>query len=294
MINWLKKNWALAILIIIVLSFLKERFLGSGNLSLRNSASYDMAMGGVAPAPAAKISSLSSRTDFVPESIAPSDAVDRMVIQDTSLSLVVKDVSTVISQIETAAKGFGGYLVNSYLSKPEAAASGNIVIRVPEGKRTEALSALKGFAIKVVSESVSGTDVTDEYVDLQARLDILYKTKAKFDEISAKAYTVNDLLEVNRELINVQSQIDSIKGRQKYYEQSAKLSKITVYLSTDEMSLPYAPTNEWRPAVIFKEAVRSLVGALRNIGTLAIWLVVFSPVIIPAVLLYRWYRSKKK
>jgi len=244
----------------------------------------------------AKVSSLSTRNSLlpIPESVAPTDTTNRLVIQDTNLSLVVKDVSGVISQIESTAKSFGGYLVNSYLSKPETAASGNIIIRVPEAKRSEVLAALKSFAVKVVSESVSGTDVTDQYVDLQANLDILNKTKAKFEEISAKAYTVNDLLEVNRELINVQSQIDSIKGQQKYYEQSAKLSKITVYLSTDELALPYAPTNEWRPTVILKSAVRSLVSLFRSLGTLIIWLVVFLPVIIPAIFLYRWFRNKNK
>jgi len=289
MINWLKKNWAIIILVIIALNFFKNQY--SPQVSSRNSAvSYDDL--GVAKSPS--FSGGLSSIMPIPESVAPTDTANRLIIQDTSLSLVVKDVPGVISQIEVTAKGFGGYLVNSYLSKPETAASGNIVIRVPEGKRTEVLTALKKFAVKVVSESVSGTDVTDEYVDLQARLDILNKTKAKFEEISAKAFTVNDLLNVNRELINVQSQIDSIKGQQKYYEQSAKLSKITVYLSTDEISLPYAPTNEWRPAVILKSAVRSLVGLFRSLGTLIIWLVVFSPIIVPAVLLYRWYRNRKK
>jgi len=288
-INWLKKNWAIVILVIIALNFFKNQY--SPQLSSRNSAvSYDMGV--------AKSSSFSGLNGVgimpIPESVAPTDTADRLVIADTSLSLVVKDVPGVISQIESTAKTFGGYLVNSYLSKPETAASGNIVIRVPEEKRTEVLAALKKFAVKVVSESVSGTDVTDEYVDLQARLDILNKTKAKFEEISTKAFTVNDLLNVNRELINIQSQIDSIKGQQKYYEQSAKLSKITVYLSTDELSLPYAPTNEWRPVVIFKSAVRSLVGIFRSLGTLIIWLIVFSPIIVPAVLLYRWYKNRKK
>lgn len=297
MINWLKKNWALIILAVIVLNYFGNQIFGVRLLSSpisRSTSSYDASYGGeMAMAPSVKMSSVSGRNTLLSQSAAPTDATDRLVIKDTSLSLVVKDVASVISQIETTAKSFGGYLVNSYLSKPESAASGNIIIRVPEEKRTEVLTALKGYAVKVVSESVSGNDVTDEYVDLQARLDILYKTKAKFDEISDKAYTVNDLLNVNRELINVQSQIDSIKGQQKYYEQSAKLSKITVYLSTDELALPYAPTNEWRPAVIFKTAVRSLVGAFRSLGTLVIWLVVFSPIIIPALAFYRWYRNKK-
>ena len=100
-------------------------------------------------------------------------------------------------------------------------------------------------------------------------------------------------MSVQQQLTSLQSQIDNLKGQQKYYEQSAKLSKITIYLSTDELALPYAPTNEWRPTVIFKEAVRSLVGAVRGIGSLTIWIVVFLPIIIPVVLIIRFIRKRK-
>ena len=90
-----------------------------------------------------------------------------------------------------------------------------------------------------------------------------------------------------------QSQIDNLKGQQKYFEQSAKLSKITIYLSTDELALPYAPTNEWRPAVIFKEAVRSLLGTIRSIGSLIIWAGVYIPILIPVLLIIRYIKKKR-
>jgi hypothetical protein len=107
-----------------------------------------------------------------------------------------------------------------------------------------------------------------------------------------QAKLVPDLLSVQRELINLQSQIDSLKGQQKYFEQSAKLSKITIYLSTDELALPYAPDNSWRPAVVFKEAVRSLIYNLRSLANLIIWLVVYSPIIIVGLLAFFFLRHK--
>ena len=293
MISWAKRNWALIVLIVIALSWGKNNLLGSRSYSsvsnYSGQADTMMAAGSVGMA-------LPSFKMFGSQ-VAPTESSSRMVIQDTSLSLQVKDVAAEIKSIETTTKGLGGFLVNSHLSKPDSAASGNITVRIPEVKRAEAMEAFKKLAVKVVSESVSGTDVTDQYVDLDAQLAVLVKTKIKFEDILDKATAVTDLLNVQRELINLQSQIDSVKGQQKYYEQSAKLSLVSIYLSTDELALPYAPTNEWRPAVVFKEAVRSLVSTFRSIADLFIWGFVYIPIIIPilgAIWIYKKRQNKLK
>jgi len=155
------------------------------------------------------------------------------------------------------------------------------------------VSAFKDYSVKVVSESISGRDVTDQYVDLDARLQVLLKTKSKFEQILDQAVEVKDLLNVQRELTSLQSQIDSVKGQQKYLEQSAKLSKITAYLSTDELSLPYAPTKAWRPQVVFKTAVRSLISNFRSLGNLIIWSAVYLPLLIPLIFLIRFIKKKQ-
>jgi len=93
-----------------------------------------------------------------------------------------------------------------------------------------------------------------------------------------QATRVSDLMEIQMQLTNIQQQIDSYKGQQNYLEQTSKLTSISVTLSTDELALPYAPDKAWRPEVIFKLAVRSLVGTLRGFGSAAIWIAVYSPV----------------
>lgn len=282
MMNHLKKNWLTVILVLIIV-FLGSRNLSPVTMSLPSSGNLEFASSKM----------MVSDLYYPGRQVVPSESANRLIIQDTSLSLQVKDVSRQIKSIEDSTKQLGGFLVDSNLSKPEGAASGSITVRVPEAKRAEALEVFKKDAVKVVSESIHGTDVTDQYVDLEAQLTILNKTKAKFEEILDKAYNVSDLMNVQQQLINLQSQIDSVKGQQKYYEQSAKLSKVTIYLSTDELALPYAPTNEWRPAVVFKEAVRSLISNIRGLGNLLIWGVVYSPFIIIAVLVYAWYKRRK-
>jgi hypothetical protein len=218
-----------------------------------------------------------------------------LVIHDTNLSLQVDDVAETLNRIQETADSLGGFLVNSNLNRPEGAASGAITVRVPEENRQQALEAFRGLAVKVVSESVSGRDVTDQFEDLNAKLVTLTATKTKFEAILEQAEEIQDILEVQRQIISLQSQIDNLKGRQQYLEQSANLSKITIYVSTDELALPYTPDEAWRPEVIFKQAVRSLVGTVREVGTLAIWLVVYAPIWLLALAVYViWHRRLSK
>lgn len=230
---------------------------------------------------------------MISRGVAPSENNNRLIIQDTSLSLQVDNVEEKISKIKNKTTELGGFLINSNLSKPDGIGSGAISVRIPEGKLSEALSEFKKMAIKVVSENINGTDVTDQYTDLQAQLDVLLKTKGKFEEILDKAFNVSDLMNVQQQLISLQQQIDSVKGQQKYFEQSSKLSKITIYLSTDDLALPYAPTNEWRPNVVFKEAVRSLLLTVRSVGNLLIWVVVYSPIIALGLGIYWLWKRRE-
>lgn len=227
-----------------------------------------------------------------PSQVPPTDEVNRMVIKDTSLSLKVKDVAHTVSEVERISVSLGGHLVNSHVSVPEGASTGTISVRVPSERRADALTQFKGLAVKVVSESVSGTDVTDQYVDYEERLRVLESTKAKFEAILEEARTVSEMLNVQRELLNLQSQIDQIKGQQQYLSQSAKLSHITLYVSTDELALPFSPDQPWRPAVVFKTAVRSLVMHLRGLASLLIWAVVYSPVWLTGLVLLYILRKK--
>lgn len=232
-----------------------------------------------------------------PAEVPPAPEVeDRLVIKESTLSLLVKKVSETQKLITQKTEQLGGYMVQSNVSHPEQAeaASGSITVRIPQIKLEEALDYFRSLAVRVVSENLSGRDVTDEYVDIEARLATLLKTKGKFEEILTKAEKVEEILQVQRELVNLQEQIDSLKGRQNYLEKSAEMSRVTVYLATDELELPYAPSGAWRPKVIFKQAIRSLIASVRKAGTAVIWLAVYSVVWLPALLIYWFLRRRKK
>lgn len=304
MISWIKTHKSSTALILIIVGYflfqsLGRPFFGVSMMGVSPSGISSSEFSGVSnlamPKSAGGMMADVGRSMFpAPESNAPpTDRKDRLVIQETTLSMVVKDAVKTLKDIQSTAERLGGFLVNSSLSRPEENASGTIIVRVPDTKLAEVLDAFRGFAVHVVDEQVSGRDVTDQYEDLDARLATLEKTKAKFEEIFGRATEIQDILNVQREIISLQSQIDSVKGQQQYLSQSAKLSKITVYLSTDEFSLPYAPAEPWRPNVVVKLAIRSLVTSLRGLGTAAIWLVVYS-VIWGPILIVIWFFKKRR
>ena len=229
-----------------------------------------------------------------PSPIEPvSDATNRIVIQDSNMSLLVKDVKETGNQIVSYAKNNGGFMVYTSYNRPEDSPFATITIRVPTSKLDDALNYIRSLAIKVTSENLVGTDVTDEYVDIEANLATLNKTKAKFEDILEKAITVTDILTVQRELISLQQQIDALIGQKKSIENNAKLTKVTVYLSTDELALPYAPDKAFRPNVIFKLAARSLLNTLRSGAENAIWIGAYSIIWLPVLLGFVIYKKSK-
>ena len=165
---------------------------------------------------------------------------------------------------------------------------------MPTNKLDEALAFIRSLSIKVTSENLVGTDVTDEYIDIEGRLATLRKTQARFEEILDKAISVQDILTVQRELISLQDQIDTLIGQKESIENNAKLTKITVYLSTDELALPYAPDKAFRPNIVFKLAVRSLLSSLRSGAQAAIWIGVYSVIWAPIVLGFIAYKRLRK
>jgi len=234
--------------------------------------------------------------DIMPpsESAPNANIKNRLVITNSYLSLQVPKVAAVQKQVIKKAEELGGYMVNSSIENPSDVASATVTVRIPSKQLENALQYYRSLSIKVISENLQGDDVTDQYVDFAAQLKTYEKTKAIFEQMLDKATNIQDILEVQREIINVQSSIDSIKGQMDYLKKNAEMAKITLYLSTDELALPYAPTDTWRPSVIFKQAVRSLVGTVRRIGSLTIWIGVYAIIWVPILLIVLYIRRKRR
>jgi hypothetical protein len=164
---------------------------------------------------------------------------DRMVIRSAYLALLVEDISASIAQIENLAGSYGGYVVNSNVGEENNRVYGNISFRVDANRFNEALQSLRNLAADVRSESTSGQDVTEEYVDLDARLRTLEASEAQLLELMKQAGTVEEILKVQQELVSTREEIETIKGHMQYLEQSAALSYISVTLEQSKLSVEF-------------------------------------------------------
>jgi hypothetical protein len=293
LIEWIKKNFLVLVLLGVV-AFLVFKPNNIRPLSVsRYSSDVSYELGMSAPSNIAKSIMPAAGGGMINEAPPAPDISERMVVQNSYLSLKVTNVTDNLKKVSQKAESLSGYMVNSAVSQPEESTTANITVRVPADKLEDFLGFCRQLAVKVVSENLTGYDVTDQYTDTQARIDTLTLTKNKFEEILNKAVNIQDILQAQREIINIQEQIDSLKGQNKYLEQTSKLAKVTVYLASDELALPYAPTNSWRPEVIFKTAVRSLVSTARFLGTAFIWIGVFSVIWVPIVAIV-YFSSRRK
>lgn len=281
-VAFIKQQWLGVFLFLVLILILGKSFFGVSLIGNSYSGSRMYAE----PAAISSMGmdmmgkSVSSTSYPIEAPVPPVESQSRKVTTDTTISEQVKDVRSVATELERIAGTYGGYLVTSQVSSPEGAQSGTVVLRVQSSKRSEALDAIKALAVKVVSEEVSASDITDQYTNLVERKAILEATKAQYASIRATAHEISDLVSITRELTAIQQQIDALEGQQKYLDGIAALSRITVYLSTDEYALPYTPDQPWRPEVIVKQAVRSLISNIRSLVTIGIWIGVYSPIVL--------------
>ncbi|MCL4266300.1 MAG: DUF4349 domain-containing protein [Anaerolineae bacterium] len=214
--------------------------------------------------------------------VGQSDQVERLIIRTGNLSLVVLDTEETVADITRLAEQSGGWVVNANLYQYGVdAKSGDITIRVPAAGFIGAMETLKQMAVEVRSENVSGQDVTEEYVDLEARLGNLEATAERVRSFLDDAMTVEEALAVNQELSRLEGEIEVIKGRMQYLSQSAAFSTITISLTPDIAARPVQVAG-WRPQGVARDAIEALISALQGLATLVIWLMIL---VLPIALL---------
>jgi hypothetical protein len=221
---------------------------------------------------------------------------ERLIIRTGQLSVVSKDVRKSVDEVSSFATSIGGFVVSSQVTGAVDNLSATLQIRVPVEKFQDSIDKAEKSGIRVTSKSMTGDDVTEDFVDTQARIKNLQASEAQFAEIMKNAQKITDVLEVQRQLERVRGEIEVAQGHAQYLEKSAKLSSITVYFATDESQLPVVdPVSSWSPLNIIKSAFRVLISVVQGLGTLLIWLVIFIPVwLLIAIVVYVIKRMLKR
>lgn len=159
----------------------------------------------------------------------------RLIIKNGQMYIIVEDTDTAVNQATDTAVQLGGYIISQQAWDDGAYRFATMRLAVPVRRFEDALRAFRALGT-VTNEAASGEDVTDQYVDLQSRLENLIATRDRLRTFLDQATTIEEALRINDELKQVEEEIAVIQGRLNYLADRAAFSTIDLTLN------PWIPT----------------------------------------------------
>ncbi len=161
---------------------------------------------------------------------------ERKIVRNADLQLESDEPEAVQQKVTTIAESKGGFVVESQQSSSDVRANRRdtvtMTIRVPAEKFSETLDEIRKTAARVIVETVKSDDVTEEFIDIEARLKAKKALEAQFLEIMKRANTVADALDVQSQISDVRAEIEKIEGRLRFLQNQTSLSTIKVRVQT--------------------------------------------------------------
>ncbi len=220
------------------------------------------------------------------------DTADQMIVQTSSIDLEVQDVTGALDSITSIATAHGGYIGSmSVNTRSGDRLYGLATMRVPASSFDPVIGEIKKLGA-VKSQSLQADDVTEEYIDLQARRDALAGQLVQYQRIMEKAENVSEILEVQQAIERVQVELDRIDGRLKYLDNRVDYATITVSVHEPE---GVGTGGGFSITSVINDGIAGLLAVTAGIVIVVISLVPFIILAGIAYLVYRvWKRRQAK
>lgn len=163
---------------------------------------------------------------------SPADLQERKLVKTGSVTLEVESLSAADSAIEKWCASFDGYISDSSSWQTNA----NYTVKIPSGRFDEAMKTAGNLGI-LKEHSISTQDVTEQFYDLQTRLSNKKVMRDNLRKYLSQAKDVKDMLQIEKELNSVLSDIEFMEGRMKRLSNQIDYSTISV-----SVQLPYGKT----------------------------------------------------
>ena len=218
------------------------------------------------------------------QSQSMAEAMNRKIIRNADLTIEVAAPTDAQRKIISIAESLGGFVVTSESKQRESGDPAkqelevNLVVRIPALQFGSALDQIRGTGNRVIQEKITGQDVTEEFIDLEARIKTQKALELQFLEIMKQANKVADALEVQRQIADVRTEIEKLDGRKRFLENRASLSTITISLKS--------PSAIAVNASGFRRNVREAVAESVDVaGAIVLFLIRFVIVMVPIIVL---------
>ncbi|MDH8701320.1 hypothetical protein M2138_000661 [Dysgonomonadaceae bacterium PH5-43] len=156
------------------------------------------------------------------------EPIDRKIIQKGNIRFKTADVNKTKSLISQAVKELNGYISEDDVYDYSDRIEHRLTVRIPADKFDILLKNISESVDKIDSKNISLLDVTEEYIDVEARIKTKKELHAKYTELLKRATKVEEILNIEREIGNLQSELESIEGRLNYLKNGISFSTLTV------------------------------------------------------------------
>lgn len=218
---------------------------------------------------------------------APIDSLDRYLIKMAVIMIETDDPKAAADQLTAAVTAAGGY-VSDLRENTDGLGRKNIQIqvRVPSDKLDTTMGSIDAFG-RVIDKAVSTQDVTEEFVDNDARLRNFKKTEERLLDHLSQAILIDSTLKIEQELGRVRGEIERLEGRQRFLGHRIHFSTITVTITERPKAEPILPPRGFSSMQVVSEAIRSLIEFAQTLWIKIIWIGVWAPVWL-VVILVAW------
>ena len=214
---------------------------------------------------------------------------DRKISKNAQLEIKVKSLDDSMNFITNKTNSYKGYIVSSSSYAPNTdyeTKTANISLRVPSDSLDQFLKEIKTYAKETIHESIFTQDITEEYIDVKAKITSMESSEQRLTKLLDKTGSVNEIVEVEKELSRLRGEIDSLKGRFKFIENSVVTSLIHIYM--EEIPNPVSINDpSWNTRDIALDAIKALSSFGQFLVSVIVFIFVFTPVwILIAGLIY--------
>jgi hypothetical protein len=164
---------------------------------------------------------------------------ERKIIKTANLNIGVNDYYEAKEKVEEIIQSFIAYISQENERNSSNSIRNTLTIRVEQEKFDGLLQALEAEADKVESKTTNANDVTEEFIDMESRLENKKKVEEQYRTLLERADTIEDILRVNEHLRRLREEIEATEGRLKYLSDQSAMSTITLYMHQDYDKISY-------------------------------------------------------
>ncbi|WP_066187602.1 DUF4349 domain-containing protein [Gracilibacillus timonensis] len=197
------------------------------------------------------------------------EMTERKIIYHANLSLETNQFDEAIRFVEEETESYQGYVVHSSLSNQSGEDNrvATMTLRIPAADFEAFMETIEEGSVHILDKSVNGEDVTESYVDLEARLSSKEVVEERLLSFMEEAEKTEDLLQISNDLAAVQEEIEQLKGQMNYLENQSDYATIDLHLTERNVSLPSVQEESASTWDKTKEQFMNSVGALLSFAS---------------------------